>query len=186
MVRAAMVADISAHRHRGHLVAPVARRELRALFRALPALQRALERQLDEWLDRAGTDWQQRLQNLCLTVGVGTLSALQLLAYLPERGARNRRQIAKLPGARPAALGRRPPTRRAPHPTWSLPRPARALSKRGCRRRLDTARWNNVLRPHYPQLRARGKPAKVASIAVARKPVICLNALLPPAGAPAA
>jgi transposase len=101
MLRAAMVADISAHRHRGHLVAPAARRELRALFRALPTRQRALERQLDEWLDRAGTDWQQRLQNLCLTVGVGTISALQLLAYLPERGAGNRRQIAKLPGLAP-------------------------------------------------------------------------------------
>ena len=46
MVRAAMVADISAHRHRDHLVAPAARRELRALFRALQTLQRALERQL--------------------------------------------------------------------------------------------------------------------------------------------
>lgn len=101
MVRVAMVADISAHRHRDHLVAAAARRELRALFRALPTLQRALERQLDEWLDRAGTNWQERVQNLCLTVGVGTLSALQLLAYLPEQGACNRRQIAKLPGLGP-------------------------------------------------------------------------------------
>ena len=101
MVRAAMVADISAHRHRDHLVDPAARRELRALFRALPTRQRALERQLDEWLDRAGTDWQERVQNLCLTVGVGTISALQLLAYLPERGACNRRQMAKLPGFAP-------------------------------------------------------------------------------------
>ncbi len=41
------------------------------------------------------------MQNLCLTIGVGTLSALQLLAYLPERGAGNRRQIAKLPGLAP-------------------------------------------------------------------------------------
>ena len=96
-----MVADISAHRHRDHLVDPAARRELRALFRALPTRQRALERQLDERLDRAGTDWQERVQNLCLTVGVGTISALQLLAYLPERGACNRRQIAKLPGLAP-------------------------------------------------------------------------------------
>jgi len=101
MVRAAMVADISAHRHRDHLVAPAARRELRALIRALQTRQRALEQQLDEWLDRAGTDWQERVQTLCLTVGVGTLSALQLLAYLPERGACNRRQIAKLPGLAP-------------------------------------------------------------------------------------
>ena len=34
---------------------------LSALFRTLPTLQRALERQLDEWLDRAGTDWQERV-----------------------------------------------------------------------------------------------------------------------------
>ena len=60
------------------------------------------------------------------------------------------------------------------------------LSPRVGYRALDTARWNNVLRPHYQQLRARGKPAKVASIAVARKLVLYLNALLRPAVAPAA
>ena len=41
------------------------------------------------------------MQTHCLTCGVRVLSALQLCAYLPELGARNRRQIAKLAGLAP-------------------------------------------------------------------------------------
>ena len=42
------------------------------------------------------------------------------------------------------------------------------------------ARWNDELRPVYLRLRARGKPAKVAYVAVARRLLTYLNALLRP------
>jgi transposase len=40
------------------------------------------------------------------------------------------------------------------------------------------ARWNPVLRAFYLRLRAAGKPAKVALVAVARKLLTILNAML--------
>ena len=43
---------------------------------------------------------------------------------------------------------------------------------------LVAARWNPVLRPFYQRLRAKGKPAKVALIAVARKLLTILNAMM--------
>jgi transposase len=43
---------------------------------------------------------------------------------------------------------------------------------------LVAARWNPVLRLFYQRLRAKGKPAKVAVIAVARKLLTILNAMM--------
>ena len=101
MVRTALVADIADHRRRDCLLVPAASRELRALIRVLQTRQRAVERQLSAWLESAGAAWQDRVQTHCLTCGVRVLSALQLCAYLPELGACNRRQIAKLAGLAP-------------------------------------------------------------------------------------
>ena len=41
-----------------------------------------------------------------------------------------------------------------------------------------SARWHDDLRVFYQRLRAHGKPAKVALVAVARKLLLILNALL--------
>ena len=181
MVRTAIVEEISAHRHRDCLIAPVARRELRAVIRALLTRRDAVERQLDVWLHAAPAEWQDRVQTLCLTVGVGTLSALQLLAYLPELGTCNRRQIAKLCGLAPLPWdsGHLRGVRRIQHGRA----PARRVLYQCA---VVAARWHDTLRPHYQKLRAAGKPAKVAYIAVARKLVLCLNALLRVPPAPAA
>jgi transposase len=176
MLRSALVEDLSAHRHRSQLLAPLAQREARTLLRSLQTRQRALERQLDAWLERAPSDWRDRVQTLCLTVGVGTLSALQLLAYLPELGSCNRRQIAKLAGLAPLPWdsGHLHGTRRIQHGRA----PARRVLYQCA---VVAARWNETLRPHYQQLRARGLHPKPAYVALARKLLIHLNALLRPA-----
>jgi len=175
MLRSALVADLGAHRCRDLLLTPLARRHLRAFLRSLQAQRAAVERSLSAWLDQAPADWQDRVQTLCLVVGVGVLSALQLLAYVPELGDCNRRQIAKLCGLAPLACdsglhrgqrhlrGGRSPARRVLYQCAVV-----------------AARYNDHLRPVYLRLRAHGKPAKVAYLAVARKLVIFLNALLRP------
>lgn len=173
MVRTALVADIAGHRRRDVLVAPAASRALRALIRTLETRRAALEHELAAWLEAAGADWQDRVQTLCLTLGVGVLSALQLLAYLPELGTCNRRQIAKLAGLAPLAWDSG--TLHAPRCIRQGRAPARRVLYQCA---VVAARWNDVLRPHYRQLRARGKPAKVAYVAVARKLLGFLNALL--------
>ena len=101
MVRTALVEDLADHQRRDRLLVPVAQRELRAIRRTLQTRLRAIERQLEAWLETAPPDWQDRVQTLCLVVGVGVLSALQLTAYLPELGHCHRGQIAKLAGLAP-------------------------------------------------------------------------------------
>ena len=43
---------------------------------------------------------------------------------------------------------------------------------------MNAARFNPTLRPLYERLRAAGKPPKLASIAVARKLLTILNAMI--------
>jgi transposase len=179
MVRTALVADLTDHRRRNRLLVPAAQRELRALIRTLQTRQRALERRLAAWLDSAPQDWQDRVQTLCLVVGVGVLSALQLTAYLPELGTCNRGQIAKLAGLAPLPWDSG--TLRGVRCIQHGRAPARRVLYQCA---VVAARWNEILRPHYQQLRARGLPAKPAYIAVARKLLIHLNALLRPTHAP--
>jgi transposase len=175
MIRTALVEEIKAHRLRLRLLSAVAQQELRALLRSLETRQAALERRLDGWLEHAPALWRDRVQTLCLTVGVGILSALQLLAYLPELGSCNRRQIAKLSGLAPLPWdsGLLHGVRRIQHGRA----PARRVLYQCA---VTAARHNEVLRAHYQQLRARGKPPKVAFVALARKLLIYLNALLRP------
>ena len=175
LVRTALVADIADHRRRDALLTPAASRELRALIRVLQTRQRAVERRLAAWLETAPAAWQDRVQTLCLACGVGVLRALQLCAHLPELGACNRRQIAKLAGLAPLPWdsGRLRGVRCIQHGRA----PARRVLYQCA---VVAARWNDTLRPHYLKLRAAGKPAKVAYVAVARKLLIYLNALLRP------
>jgi len=179
MVRTALVEDIADHRRRDRLLVPVAQRELRATIRTLQTRQRAIERQLAAWLEAAPTAWQDRVQTLCLVVGVGVLSALQLTSYLPELGTCNRGQIAKLAGLAPL-----PWDSGALHGVRCIQQgraPARRVLYQCA---VVAARWNETLRPHYQQLRARGLPAKPAYVAIARKLLVYLNALLRPTDAP--
>jgi len=179
MVRAALVEDIADHRRRDRLLVPAAQRQLRLLIRTLQTRQRAVEGPLSAWLETAPADWQDRVQTLCLVVGVGVLSALQLTAYLPELGSCNRGQIAKLSGLAPL-----PWDSGTGHGVRCIQQgraPARRVLYQCA---VVAARWNDHLRPHYQQLRARGLPAKPAYVAVARKLLIYLNALLRPTSAP--
>lgn len=100
-MRSALVEDIGAHVRRAHLLAAEARTELRALIRSLRLRLEPVERRLSDWLERAPARTAQKVQTLCLVTGVGTLTALQVLAYLPELGRCNRRQVAKLAGLVP-------------------------------------------------------------------------------------
>jgi len=173
MLRSALVEDLSAYRHRRALLTGAAATELDALIAVLRERRQALEHRLEAWLESAPGDWPERVQTLCLTVGVRALSALQLLAYLPELGTCNRGQIAKLAGLAPLPWdsGQMRGLRCIQHGRA----PARRVLYQCA---VTAAHWNDTLRPYYQQLRARGKPAKVAYVAVARKLLLFLNRLL--------
>ena len=105
--------------------------------------------------------------------GVGPVTAAVLLAEMPELGRMTRREAAALAGLAPFAndsgmsSGRR--SVRA-----GRPRVKRALYLAS----LSAVRFHPQLKETYKNLRAQGKPAKVALIAVARRLLSQLNALL--------
>lgn len=177
MARHRVVEQITAFGLRQHLLSPQATRHLAGVVRALRSHRLALEHDLELWLDSAAADpWRDKVQTLCLAPGVSTLSALSLIGSLPELGTLNRRQIAKLAGLAPLPWdsgkirglriiqGGRAPARRVLYQCAVV-----------------AARWHEPTRAHYQQLRARGKPAVVAYVAVARNLLIFLNSLLRPA-----
>jgi len=105
--------------------------------------------------------------------GVGPVTAAVLLSEMPELGRMNRKEAAALAGLAPfandsgQASGRR--SVRA-----GRPRVKRALYLAS----LSAVRHHPQLKATYKHLKAQGKPSKVALIAVARKLLSQLNALL--------
>ena len=127
---------------------------------------------------------EAKRQALCRVVGVGDLSAVQILAELPELGQLDRRTVAAMAGVAPYNRDSGQTTS-ARHIRGGRP---------FLRKTLYMAAWsamqvNPVLAPFYQQLRARGKPFRVAMVAVMRKLLIYLNhiardATRPPTGRP--
>lgn len=178
MARHAVTEQISAFRSRNDLLSAPTRRQLQRVIRTLITHRLALERELEAWLESEGAPWRDQIYTLCLAPGVGVLSALALVAYLPELGTLNRRQIAKLAGLAPL-----------PWDSGKMKALRKIQGGRAPVRRvlylcaMVAARWHEPTRDHYRQLRARGKTATAAYVAVARKLLIYLNSLLRPASA---
>lgn len=105
--------------------------------------------------------------------GVGPTLAMTLLGSVPELGRLDRRQIAALIGVAP--LARDSGTFRGRRTCWGGRAAVRQVLYMGA---LVAARWNPVLKAFYARLRAAGKPAKVALIAVARRLLVLLNAII--------
>jgi transposase len=152
--------------------------ELR-LTKSLQRLIRALEKELGEVdgeIDqavRASPVWRRKETLLQSVPGVGRVTARTLLAEMPELGSLDRRQAAALAGLAPF-------TRQSGQ--W------RGKSFIGGGRThvrtalfmaaLSAARFNPALKTFHQRLIAAGKPKMVALVAVARKLLVILNAVL--------
>jgi transposase len=113
---------------------------------------------------------RERLQSVpCIGPGV----ARALIVDLPELGSLGRRQIASLVGGAPFARdsGRKTGKRRI-RAGRSAPRTALYLAA------MNGARFNPILKTFYARLIDAGKPPKLAFIALARKLLTILNAML--------
>lgn len=105
--------------------------------------------------------------------GVGIVTATVLVSELPELGRINRRAAASLAGL-------------APHANDSGKSEGKRMTRAGRPRvkqalylaSLSAVRHHPDLKPAYLALRAKGKPAKVALIAIARRLLVILNAKL--------
>ena len=105
--------------------------------------------------------------------GLGTLTANQIIATMPELGSLDNKQAASLAGLAPV-------TRQSGQ--WkgkSFIRGGRANVRQALYMpALVAARFNPDLKAKYQQLIATGKPAKIAITAVMRKMIVTANALL--------
>jgi len=115
----------------------------------------------------------RRHQILTSIAGVGTLTANQLIATMPELGSLENKQAASLAGLAPVARQ---------SGQWkgkSFIRGGRANVRQALYMpALVAARFNPDLKAKYQQLLAAGKPAKIAITAVMRKLIVTANALL--------
>lgn len=105
--------------------------------------------------------------------GVGPVTGAILLARMSELGRLGRRQAVALAGLAPCAndSGKHQGKRMT---RGGRPRLKRALYLAA----LSALRHHPALKAAYQALRARGKPAKVAILAIARKLLVMLNAKL--------
>jgi transposase len=157
------------HEHHEHpLVKKLAKARIARLEKDIAEVDRAAADLIAADAELARADAKLRE-----VTGVGHQSSRTLLAFMPELGTLNRRQIASLAGLAPFDRD---------SGTSSGKRFIRA--GRGSIRStlhmaaISAARFNPVLRPFYLRLRKAGKPFKVAIVAVTRKLLIHLNSLM--------
>jgi transposase len=149
------------------------------LKKSIARLHKALEKELSELDDdigdhvRGSPAWAEKEDLLASVPGIGPTIARSLIAELPELGTLDRRQIAALAGLAPW-------TRQSGQ--WrgkSFIGGGRANVRRvlfmGA---MVAARFNPQLKLFRDKLVAAGKPKLVAIIAVARKLLTILNAIL--------
>jgi transposase len=130
----------------------------------------------DAALDAAIADspaWRARDEQLQQVPGVGKTLSRTLMAELPELGTISGREIAALVGVAPFA--RDSGTQRGLRTTWGGRSHVRQILYMAT---LASTRCNPVIAAHYAQLRARGKPGKVALVACMRKLLVTLNAMV--------
>ena len=117
--------------------------------------------------------WREKDDLLRTVPGVGEQLSLTLLAYLPELGTLDRRQIAALVGVAP--FNRDSGTLRGKRTVWGGRARVRAALYMGA---LTASRFNPVIRDFYQRLSAYGKPKKAALVACMRKLLVILNSML--------
>jgi transposase len=170
--RRQIIQMIVAEGQRAKRAAPRAKRSIGRLLEALRRELSEIDADIDETV-RGLPVWCEKEELLASVKGVGSVTARTMLAELPELGSLNRRQIAALAGLAPF-------TRQSGK--WrgkSFIGGGRASVRTALFMAAMTAmRHNPVLRAFHQRLRAAGKPKMVALIAVARKLLTILNAIL--------
>ena len=179
-----MLADLVARRRQiVEMMAAEGQRDRRfnekRLKKSIARLRKAMEKELAE-LDheihdqvRGSPVWAEKEDLLASVPGVGPVIARTLLAELPELGQLGRKQIAALAGLAP--FTRQSGRWRGRDFIGGGRTTVRTALFMGA---LVARRHNPVLRSFFERLVAAGKPKIVAIIAVARKLLTILNAIL--------
>jgi transposase len=179
-----LLADLVARRRQiVEMMAAEGQRERRAtdkrLRKSIARLRKALEKELAE-LDaeiddamRGSPAWRDKEDLLKSVPGVGPVIARTLIAELPELGQLDRKEVAALAGLAP--FTRQSGQWRGKSFIGGGRKTVRTALFMGA---MTAKKYNPVLKLFFDRLVAAGKPKMLALIAVARKLLTILNAIL--------
>jgi transposase len=170
--RRQLIAMVTAEKNRLDTATAVIKRDINALVKILERRVTKIDERIDAAI-AADPEKAENWERLQTTPSVGPGVARALIIDLPELGSLGRRQITSLVGLAPFAKdsGRKTGQRRI-RAGRSAPRSALYLAA------MNAARFNPTLKPMYERMIAAGKPPKVAFIALARKLLTILNAMV--------
>ncbi len=162
-------------RERNRLGQAVEKRVIKDLKAHLRFLEQRLE-SIDDDIDRVvrtSPIWRAKEDLLRSVPGVGPQTARTLLAEMPELGTLSRRKVASLAGLAP--MNRDSGVWRGKRMIQGGRRSVRAVLYMAA---LVASRRNPLFKTYYQHLIAHGKAKKLALLAVARKLLVALNAIL--------
>jgi transposase len=151
---------------------PKVRKSLEVHLQYLTAQLQELERDLEDFSRRSPLHLEKD-QLLQSVPGVGPLTSQSLIAWLPELGALNRKQIAALVGVAP--FNRDSGQMRGRRTVWGGRKHIRPSLYMAT---IAACRFNPAIRAFYQRLLQAGKRKKVAITACMRKLLTILNAVL--------
>ncbi len=157
---------------RGQSQNPTVRKSLQQSIDHLHKDLRKIDRAIHELMS-SEDDWQDRLAQLTSVPGVGQVTAMTLIAELPELGELNRKQIAALVGVAPfnRDSGQHRGQRRISGGRATV-RTALYMAA------LSAKKFNPDIRAFAQRLHERGKKGKVVLVACMRKLLTILNTMV--------
>ena len=148
------------------------RENIKATIESLNKLLIGIDDELKNHMGNNPT-WQKKDVILQSTPGIGIVTSLTLLSFLPELGTLNRRQIAALVGLAP--LNRDSGKSHGKRCIWGGRANIRSVLYMAT---LSATRFNPVIQEFYNRLINAGKEFKVAITASMRKLLTILNAMV--------
>ncbi len=163
---------IGAERQREKRATPRLKKSIARLVKALEKELASVDADIDDAV-RGSPAWRDKENLLASVPGVGPVIARTLIAELPELGQLNRKQVAALAGLAP--FTRQSGKWRGKSFIGGGRMAVRTVLYMGA---LVAKQHNPVLKAFFDRLVGAGKPKMVALIAVARKLLTILNAIL--------
>ena len=170
--RRQVIEMITAENNRLHRAVPLVAKEIRKHVAWLEKCLSATDRDLDSMI-RQSTAWQHKVELMTSVPGMGRVTAIALLAQLPELGRLGTKEISGLVGVCP--YSRDSGSMRGRRTIWGGRGTVRAALYMAA---LVGSRHNPILKAFYQRLVASGKPKKVALVACMRKLLVILNAMM--------
>ena len=170
--RRQLIAHRTAEKNRLHTCPDMVRSNLKDHVAWLDHSVKEYDALIDDMLASVPT-WRERTALVRSVPGIGRVTAVTLVAELPELGTISRQKIAALAGLAPynRDSGPRQKTRRI----FGGRRQVRCALYMAA---LSASRHNPVIKPFYEQLVARGKKKKVALVACMRKLLVIVNTMV--------